>query len=66
MKQIIEEQEALVSEKPSIHPSLVNINGNKKVSVIVQLSENPVALEKGKKELKGQSFSASQEVAAEK
>ncbi|MGN7296499.1 S8 family serine peptidase [Ferdinandcohnia sp. SAFN-114] len=66
IKQVIEAQEALVSEKPTIHPSLVNLNGNKKVSVIVQLSENPVALEKGKKELKGQTFSASQEAAAEK
>ncbi|WP_453993423.1 S8 family serine peptidase [Bacillus nitroreducens] len=66
MKQVIEDQEALVSQKPTVHPSLVNLDGDKKVSVIVQLSEAPVALEKGKKALKGQSFSAAQAADAEK
>ncbi len=60
MKQVIEEQEALLSGEPTIHPSLVNLDGNKEVSVIVQLSEAPVALEQGKKAVKGQSFSAAQ------
>lgn len=60
MKQVIEEQDALVSKKPTIHPSLVNVDGNKNIPVIVQLSEAPVALEKGKKTVKGQSFTASQ------
>lgn len=66
IQQVIEAQEALTSKKPSIHPSLVNLNGDKKVSVIVQLSEDPVALEKGKRELEGKTFSAAQAVDVEK
>ena len=46
---------------PKLHKDLQDLSGNQEVAVIIHLSEKPVALEKGINELKGKSFSASQE-----
>nr|WP_239587429.1 S8 family serine peptidase [Bacillus pakistanensis] len=62
MKAIIAEQQAILDQEPQLHPQLQNFSekDNKKVDVIVQLSEPPVSLVKGKKEVKGRTLSASE------
>ncbi|MDY0409445.1 protease inhibitor I9 family protein [Paracerasibacillus soli] len=62
LKSAIAKQETQLQRKADIHPKLKKQgrSSNQKVSVIVQLSEAPVALEKGKHTLKGKAFSTSQ------
>ncbi|WP_312471361.1 S8 family serine peptidase [Neobacillus sp.] len=59
MKNLIAQQESLLNQEPTLSPDLKNIDGDKEVDVIVQLSEHPVALEKGIKKVQGKSFTAS-------
>lgn len=69
VNEIIGEQEDLLKKEPTIHPDLLrDIQGDSalkssggKVDVIVQFSEAPVALAKGKKMVKQQTFSAADE-----
>lgn len=50
-----------ISNGPAVlHPDLQDLSGNNSVAVIVHLSEKPVALEKGIRDLEGRSFSASE------
>ncbi|MFJ7970273.1 S8 family serine peptidase [Psychrobacillus sp. NPDC096389] len=61
LKAAIAEQLNVLDGGPKLHKDLQNLTGNQDVSVIIHLSEKPVALEKGIHELKGKSFSATQE-----
>ncbi|MER2006250.1 MAG: S8 family serine peptidase [Psychrobacillus sp.] len=61
LKAAIAEQVSLSLNGPKLHKALQNISGNQEVAVIIHLSEKPVALEKGINELKGKSFTATQE-----
>lgn len=62
MKEIIEQQEKLLESEPTIHPALLKEqSGDSMVSVIIQFSEAPVSLAKGKKMVQQQSFTASDE-----
>ena len=58
MESLVQKQEALLAKSPTLHPSLKNVKDDENVSVIVQLSEAPVALEKGKQTFKGKSFTS--------
>lgn len=57
----IAEQLKLSAEGPTLHKSLSGLSDEEEVSVIVHLSEKPVALQKGIAELKGEAFTASEE-----
>ncbi len=59
-KAAIAEQTRLSSEMPKLHKDLQGLSGDEEVSVIVHLSESPVALAKGISELKGKAFTTSQ------
>lgn len=61
LKAAIAEQLDLIDGGPKLHKDLQDLSGNHEVSVIIHLSEKPVALEKGISELKGQAFSVTQE-----
>ncbi|MCT8139273.1 S8 family serine peptidase [Anaerobacillus sp. CMMVII] len=61
MKDIIAQQKAALSADPVLHPDLQNLTGDEEISVIVQLSEAPVALEKGKSKIAGKGFSKADE-----
>ncbi|WP_391207634.1 S8 family serine peptidase [Psychrobacillus sp. L4] len=61
LKAAIAEQLDLLDGGPKLHKELQNLSGNQEVAVIIHLSEKPVALEKGINELKGKTFSVSQE-----
>lgn len=61
VKEVINKQESIRNGKPSMAASLKKVDDDDWVDVIVQLSEAPVGLEKGKKLLKGSSFSSSEE-----
>ncbi|MED1562765.1 hypothetical protein AJ85_02095 [Alkalihalobacillus alcalophilus ATCC 27647 = CGMCC 1.3604] len=60
MKEMIAEQEDILAQVPKLHPELKDLSGDKEVAVIVQLSEPPVALEQGKKEVEGEVFTVAQ------
>lgn len=50
-----------ISNGPAVlHPDLQDLSGNSPVAVIVHLSEKPVALEKGIRDLEGRSFSTAE------
>ncbi|MFA9558164.1 S8 family serine peptidase [Evansella sp. AB-rgal1] len=53
MKEIVNQHQNLIQQDPYLHPSLQKLEGEEEISVIVQLSEAPVALEEGKKKLPG-------------
>ncbi|KAA0955973.1 S8 family serine peptidase [Sporosarcina sp. ANT_H38] len=61
LKAAIAEQLDLLDGGPKLHKDLQELSGNQEVAVIIHLSEKPVALEKGIDNLKGKTFSASQE-----
>ncbi|MEK3978670.1 S8 family serine peptidase [Psychrobacillus sp. FSL K6-2836] len=60
MKAAIAEQLSLTNNGPTLHKDLQGLTGDEEVAVIVHLSEKPVALEKGIRELAGKSFSKSE------
>lgn len=59
-KQAIAEQQAAKSGMPRLHPDLQNLSGSQEVNVIIQLSEDPVAVDEGKKKLKKLPYQASE------
>ncbi|WPK12455.1 S8 family serine peptidase [Lysinibacillus louembei] len=59
-KSAIAEQLEVLNGAARLHPDLQGVSGNQSVKVIVHLSEKPVALEKGIKELAGKSFTANE------
>ncbi|CEG28478.1 S8 family serine peptidase [Bacillus sp. B-jedd] len=61
MKAIIAAQKAAEANGPVLHPDLQGLSGDEEVSVIVQLSEPPVAFAKGLKKIAGKSFSKTEE-----
>ncbi|WP_181884490.1 S8 family serine peptidase [Neobacillus piezotolerans] len=61
MKNIIAAQKAQAEHGPVLHPDLEGLTGEKEVSIIVELSEPPVALVKGMKKVAGKSFSKADE-----
>ncbi|QFF98083.1 hypothetical protein PB01_04205 [Psychrobacillus glaciei] len=65
-KAAIDEQLSLLNGKATLHKDLKGLAGDEEVSVIIHLSEKPVALEKGIKELTGKKFSSSEAVSVEK
>ncbi|WP_342600196.1 S8 family serine peptidase [Psychrobacillus sp. FSL H8-0483] len=58
MKAAIAEQLVLTDSGPTLHKDLQGLSGDEEVAVIVHLSEKPVALEKGIKELAGKKFTS--------
>ncbi|CRK83066.1 S8 family serine peptidase [Neobacillus massiliamazoniensis] len=58
MKALIAQQESLLNQEPSLSPELKDLEGDNEVGVIVQLSEHPLALEKGIKKVQGKSFTS--------
>ncbi len=67
MKEIVGEHESLLEREPTIHPSLLRErSGDAIVDVIIQFSEAPVALAKGKKAVQRQTFSAQDETNVKK
>jgi minor extracellular serine protease Vpr len=61
MKEIIAQQDQLAKNGNVLHTDLKKLKGDEEVSVIVQLSEPPVALVKGKSKLAGKAFTATME-----
>ncbi|WP_293921598.1 S8 family serine peptidase [Metasolibacillus sp.] len=57
-KAAIVEQLNIANGPAVLHPALQDVSGSSPVAVIVHLSEKPVALEKGIRDLEGKSFSA--------
>lgn len=57
LKAAVAEQLNLSEDGPKLHESLQDVASNKDISVIVHLSENPVALEQGINTIKGKKFS---------
>ncbi|MFE8698109.1 S8 family serine peptidase [Cytobacillus sp. FJAT-53684] len=60
LKAAIAEQLNLLGGSPKLHKDLKGLSGDEQVAVIVHLSEKPVALEKGIKELAGKTFTATE------
>ncbi|HJF31987.1 MAG TPA: S8 family serine peptidase, partial [Sporosarcina psychrophila] len=65
-KAAIAEQLDLLEGGPQLHQDLQGTTGNDQVAVIVHLSEKPVALEQGIKELAGGTFTAAEATAVKK
>ena len=63
-KAAIAEQAELSDQAPRLHADLEKVEGKQEVDVIIHLSENPVALEQGIKELAGKTFTAANEKSA--
>lgn len=61
MQQIVDQNKFTEGQEPVLHPDLQNLTDDKEISVIVQLSEAPVALAKGMSMLEGKSFTAASE-----
>ncbi|MHC0037552.1 S8 family serine peptidase [Pseudoneobacillus sp. C159] len=61
MKKWINEQRKALSKGPILHKELNGLTGNDDVSVIVQLSEHPVAFVKGMNKVSGKPFSSTLE-----
>ena len=57
-KAAIAAQAQLSDQTPKLHADLEKLEGDQEVDVIIHLSENPVALEQGIKELAGKNFTA--------
>ncbi len=60
MKMAIAEQEQLQKQLPKLHQDLQKEKGQHEVEVIIQLSEDPVALSEGKQKVKQLPFTASE------
>ncbi len=60
LKAAIAEQLEAIEGLPKLHKELEDKSGNAEIPVIIHLSENPVALEKGINDLKGKTLSNSQ------
>ncbi len=60
MKAAISEQLQVLEGGPVLHKDLQGLSGSERVPVIIHLSEKPVALEKGIKELAGQQLSSAE------
>ena len=58
-KMAIAEQLQLLKQTPRLHKDLEDVKGEENVDVIILLSEKPVALEQGIKELAGKKFTSS-------
>nr|WP_245698268.1 S8 family serine peptidase [Sporosarcina ureilytica] len=65
MKQAIFEQDQLLQQKPTLHRDLEKEKGQHDVEVIIQLSEESVALSEGKKKVKDLPFTASERAKAQ-
>ncbi|WP_409271267.1 S8 family serine peptidase [Neobacillus sp. SCS-31] len=65
MKSIIAAQKAQAENGPVLHPDLEDLSGDNEVSVIVELSEPPVALVKGMKKVTGKPFTKADEKGVE-
>nr|WP_246197184.1 S8 family serine peptidase [Cytobacillus depressus] len=63
LKAAVLEQLNLSDGLPKLHKELQDLSGDEEVAVIVHLSEDPVALEKGISQLKGKKLTSSQEKA---
>lgn len=61
MKSLVAQQKSALNKGPVLHQDLQNLKGDKEVSVIVELSEYPVALVKGINKVAGKSTSKVQE-----
>lgn len=62
MQEVIDKHESLLEREPSINPSLLRErSSDAEVDVIIQFTEAPVALEKGKSTIQQKSFSAVEE-----
>ncbi|WP_035179602.1 S8 family serine peptidase, partial [Alkalihalobacterium bogoriense] len=61
LEDLLEQQMSILSAEPSMDSTLEKVGDNESVSVIVQLSEEPVALEKGKRAVRGSSLSVAEE-----
>ncbi|MBS4174325.1 S8 family serine peptidase [Bacillus sp. FJAT-49736] len=61
MKAIIDQEKSHLLKQPVLHPDLQNLYGDQDVSVIVGLSEYPVALERGINKIAGKSFTKAME-----
>ncbi|WHY85627.1 S8 family serine peptidase [Neobacillus novalis] len=61
MKKLIAQQKASLSQDAVLHPDLQNLTGDQEVSVIVELSEYPVALAKGINKVAGKTTSKAEE-----
>ena len=57
-KAAVAEQLQLLRQTPKLHKDLENVKGDQNVDVIILLSEKPVALEQGIKELAGKKFTS--------
>ena len=62
-KAAIAEQLNVLDGGSKLHKDLQGLSGNEEVAVIVHLSEKPVALEQGIKELAGKTFTAAEATA---
>ncbi len=62
----VAEQLAILGGSATLHEDLQALSGEQEVAVIIHLSEKPIALEKGIKELAGQSFTNSDATRVEK
>lgn len=65
-KAAIAEQLNLLDGGSKLHKDLQGLTGNGQVAVIIHLSEKPVALEQGIKELAGKTFTANEAMAVKK
>ena len=65
-KMAIAEQLQMLKRSPKLHKDLEKLKGQQDVEVIIHLSEKPVALEQGIKELAGEKFTSTDVKAAEK
>ncbi|MFJ5714128.1 S8 family serine peptidase [Neobacillus sp. NPDC093127] len=61
MKRLIAQQKATLGQDAVLHPDLQNLTGDQEVSVIVELSEYPVALAKGINKVAGKTTSKTEE-----
>lgn len=59
-KAAIAQQLNVLDGEPALHKDLQGLSGSEEVAVIIHLSEKPVALEKGMKELAGQKFTSAE------
>jgi minor extracellular serine protease Vpr len=61
MTKIIANQQAVAKKGAVLHPDLQNLTGDEEISVIVQLSEPPVAMVEGMSKVSGKKFTATME-----
>ncbi|TCZ75471.1 hypothetical protein E0485_17220 [Paenibacillus albiflavus] len=61
MQEIVDQNTFTEGQEPVLHPDLQNLTGDEEISVIVELSEAPVALVKGMNTLQGKSFTTATE-----